>query len=122
MTGLIGGVREGQNMSQNGPRLYMYIQNICKCFGFKALERPLNVSRRNGNGLKSIGVTISGVLDMPKCRIFRPKLLHPQFHLFSTALVIKTQRKSDNGEIYTAGKNFTLPLAPSSDKSHFWFK
>ena len=102
--------------------IYKIYANICKCFGFKALERPLNVSRRNGNGLKSIGVTISGVLDMPKCRIFRPKLLHPQFHLISTALVIKTQRKSDNGEIYTAGKNFTLPLAPSSDKSHFWFK
>ena len=24
---------------------------------------------------------------------------------------MKTQKMSDNGEIYTAGKNFTLPLA-----------
>ena len=35
LTGLAGGVREGQNMAQNGPR-------ICKIFGFGALnlKRP----------------------------------------------------------------------------------
>ena len=45
------------------------------------------------------------------CRSFRPKILHRQFHLISTVLVIKTQKMSENGEIYTAGKKFTLPLA-----------
>jgi len=45
-------------------------------------------------------------------RIFRPKILHRQFHLISTVLVIKTQKKmSENGEIYTSGKKFTLPPA-----------
>ena len=42
-------------------------------------------------------------------RIFRPKILHRQFHLISTVLVIKTQKMSENEEIYTAGKNLTLP-------------
>ena len=42
---------------------------------------------------------------------FQPKLLHRQFQLISTVLVIKTQKMSENGEIYTAGKNFTLPPA-----------
>ena len=53
-------------------------------------------------------------LDLAKilhCRIFRPKLLHRQFHLFSTVLAIKIQQKSEHGEIYTVGKNFTLPPA-----------
>ena len=44
-------------------------------------------------------------------RTFRLKILHRQFHLISTVLVRKTQKMSENGEIYTAGKNFTLPLA-----------
>ena len=36
-------------------------------------------------------------------------ILNWKFHLISTVLVIKTQKKmSENGEIYTAGKNFTL--------------
>ena len=42
---------------------------------------------------------------------FRPKPLHRQFHLISTVLMIKTQIMSENGEIYTAGKKFTLPPA-----------
>ena len=73
-------------------------------------------------------------LDLAKilhCRIFRPKLLHRQFHLFSTVLAIKIQQKSENGEIYTVGKNFTLPpavtggtnftYASRSPKCGFWF-
>ena len=44
-------------------------------------------------------------------QIFRLNILHCQFHLISTVLVIKTQKMSENGEIYTAGKNFTLPPA-----------
>ena len=44
-------------------------------------------------------------------RIFRQKILHRQFHLISTILVRKTQKMSENGEVYTAGKNFTLPPA-----------
>ena len=43
--------------------------------------------------------------------IFRPKILQPWFCQNSTVLVIKTQLMSKNGENYTAGKNFTLPLA-----------
>ena len=39
---------------------------------------------------------------------FRPKLLHRQFQLISTVLVIKTQKMSENGEIYNDSKNFTL--------------
>ena len=35
---------------------------------------------------------------------FRPKLLHRQLHLILTILVIKTQNMSENGEIYTAGR------------------
>ena len=41
-------------------------------------------------------------------RIFRSKILHSWFHQISTVLVIKM---SENGEIYTAGKKITLPLA-----------
>ena len=41
------------------------------------------------------------------------KILHPYFHQISTVLVIKknTKKLSENGDIYTAGKNFTLPPA-----------
>ena len=35
---------------------------------------------------------------------FRPKPFHPHFHLILTILVIKTQNMSENGEIYTAGR------------------
>ena len=46
------------------------------------------------------------------CWIFRLKILHRQFYLISTVLERKkTQKMSENGEIYTAGKNFTLPPA-----------
>ena len=45
------------------------------------------------------------------CLIFRLKILHRQFHLILTVLVRKKQKMSENGEIYTAGKNFTLPPA-----------
>ena len=41
-------------------------------------------------------------------RIFRPKLIHRQFHLISIVLVGKTQKMRENGETYTAGKSFTL--------------
>ena len=34
--------------------------------------------------------------------------ISPNFNIFSGQ---KTQKMSENGEIYTAGKNFTLPLA-----------
>jgi len=44
-------------------------------------------------------------------RIFRLKILHHQFHLILTVLVRKNTKMSENGEIYTAGKNFTLPPA-----------
>ena len=44
-------------------------------------------------------------------RIFRLKILHRPFHLISTVLVRKTQKMSENGKIYTADKNFTLPPA-----------
>ena len=43
--------------------------------------------------------------------IFRLKILHRQFHLILTVLVRKNKKMSENGEIYTAGKNFTLPPA-----------
>ena len=44
--------------------------------------------------------------------IFRLKILHRQFHLILTVLVRKKHKKiSENGEIYTTGKNFTLPPA-----------
>ena len=36
------------------------------------------------------------------------KILHHQFHLILTVLVGKTQKMRENGEIYTAGKSFTL--------------
>ena len=38
----------------------------------------------------------------------RPKILHTLFHQISIVLVLKM---SENGEIYTAGKKFTLPPA-----------
>ena len=41
-------------------------------------------------------------------RISRIKILHRQFHLISTVLVGTTQKMSENGEINTAGKNFTV--------------
>ena len=40
---------------------------------------------------------------------FRLKILHRQFHLISIVLVAKNTKMSKNGEIYTTGKNFTLP-------------
>ena len=40
---------------------------------------------------------------------FQATNLRRQFHLISTALVIQTQKMTENGEIYTAGKNFILP-------------
>ena len=44
--------------------------------------------------------------------ICMPKILHPYFHQISTVLVIKTPKKmSENGDINTASKNFTLPPA-----------
>ena len=53
-------------------------------------------------------------------RIFRLKILHRQFHLISTVLVRKkTQKMSENGEIYTAGKEFyTAAGSDGSDKFH----
>ena len=42
---------------------------------------------------------------------FRLKILHHQFHLILTVLVRKNTKMSKNGEIYIAGKNFTLPPA-----------
>ena len=44
------------------------------------------------------------------CRIFKLKLLRSQFRLIWTVIVTKTRKISENGEIYTTGKNFTLPL------------
>ena len=44
-------------------------------------------------------------------RIFRIKILHRQLHLILTVLVRKNTNMSENGEIYTAGRNFTLPPA-----------
>ena len=53
-------------------------------------------------------------------RIFRLKILHRQFHLILTVLVRKkTQKMSENGEIYTAGKKFTLPPALTNSNSGF---
>ena len=45
------------------------------------------------------------------------KKFHRQFHLMSTVLVIKTQKMSENGEIYTADKNITLPPAVTNSTS-----
>ena len=42
---------------------------------------------------------------------FQAKNVTLQFHLVSTVLVIKTKKMSENGEIYTADKKITLPLA-----------
>ena len=42
---------------------------------------------------------------------FQAKILHRQFHLISTVLVRKYTKMNENAEIYTAGKNFTLPPA-----------
>ena len=59
LTGLVGGVREGQNIAQNGPRFWLW----------SPLETPNGV-KHPGNGLKSIRGSwgdhlgfISGVLD-----------------------------------------------------------
>ena len=60
------------------------------------------------------GVTQTWNLSTKKLhrQIFRPKILHRQFLLISTVLVIKTLKKmSENGEIFTADKKFTLPPA-----------
>ena len=51
-----------------------------------------------------------GFADMEFVKKFTPpdfqaKILHRQFYLIST------QKMSENGEIYTAGNNFTLPPA-----------
>ena len=47
------------------------------------------------------------------------KLLQRQFHLISTALVIKHKIRSENGEVYTTGKkNYTAAGSDGSDKSH----
>ena len=54
------------------------------------------------------------------CQIFRPKLLHRQFHLILAVLVIKTQKMIDKGEIYTAGRNFTL-LSAVTGETNFTF-
>ena len=43
--------------------------------------------------------------DMEFVKNFTP----PEFQ--AKTLVIKTQKMSENGEIYTAGRNFTLPSA-----------
>ena len=43
--------------------------------------------------------------------VFSGIFLHCQFHLISTIIVIKAQKMSENGEIYTIGKNVTLPSA-----------
>ena len=58
---------------------------------------------------------------------FTPSIL-PNFNSFSKK---KTQKMSENGEIYTAGKNFTLPPALTGwtnstsgfghPKCHFWY-
>ena len=42
---------------------------------------------------------------------FQAKFLHCQFHLISTVLVMKAQKIGENGVIYTASKNLTLPPA-----------
>ena len=43
---------------------------------------------------------------------FQAKNFTPSIYLISTVLVRKKKQKmSENGEIYTAGKNFTLPPA-----------
>ena len=51
---------------------------------------------------------------------FRLKILHRQFHLISTVLVgKKSQKMSENGEIYTAGKKFyTAAGTNGMDKFH----
>ena len=55
-------------------------------------------------------------------RNFKPKIWHPLCHQSSTVLMRKkTQKMSVNGEIYTAGKNFTLPTAVTAVKKyHLW--
>ena len=41
---------------------------------------------------------------------FRPKILPHKFHQISKVLVIRTQKMSVSGEIYTVGTTFTLAL------------
>ena len=58
----------------------------------------------------------SGGTDMEFVQNFTPpdfqaKNYKRQFHLISTVLVRKNTKMSENGEIYTAGKKFTLPPA-----------
>ena len=55
---------------------------------------------------------------------FHAKNFAPSIHLISAVLVRKTQKMSENGEIYTAGKNFTLPPAvtawTNSTSGRYW--
>ena len=52
---------------------------------------------------------------------FQEKILHRQFHLILTGLVIKNTNNEWNGEIYTAGKKFyTAAGSDGSDKSYLW--
>ena len=44
-------------------------------------------------------------------KILRCRILQRQFHQISTILGKNHKKMSENGEIYTAGKNFTLPPA-----------
>ena len=56
---------------------------------------------------------LSKILD---CRIFRPKLLHRQFYQFN-CFSDKTQKMSENGEIYTV---YTAAGSDGRDKSHIY--
>ena len=51
--------------------------------------------------------TVTLLSDMEFVKNFTPSI-SPNFNSFSEK---KAQKKSENGEIYTAGKNFTLPPA-----------
>ena len=85
------------------------ILNVCVINDFKRLWELCKV-----NFLDAVykGITESDMRFVQNLhfRIFKPKILHRQFHLIETVIVIKTQKISENAEIYTAGKNFTLPL------------
>ena len=66
------------------------------------LSCDVMVISSNRNFPSSIYVHIFGP---PQCNtVIPPKILHRQVHLILTVLVIKTQKMSENGEIYTAGK------------------
>ena len=52
---------------------------------------------------------------------YTPKLLHRHFHLISTVFVIKTQKMSENGEIYTSGKKFTFTPVVTGQISPLFF-